>query len=225
MLSGFALGGRGIDTSGPVGTDPLVLQLEVVGTLPASPQQAPVKSPEELALKVLHYGQPGLSLEPGTRSEEARTRTAMDWLEKISGASPDWTRLVLSNVVIGGRSTTATLEHELSRVWTRLAGFRLPHPVPLHLLLSLYAGTRFDGGASLTVYLAPSLGDLRTQISPVLRTNSGAVSVMPQSFESLLASNGLAVVRIRPWVLKIYPEYMAREYKSLDVERLLGAQQ
>lgn len=175
-------------------------------------------SPDELAQQVLREDSAGFSFEL-PRSDRNKSASVKEWLESTSRYRPTWGKLTYGKTIVPQGATVKGLLEQMRRaIELKLTGIQIPSSRPLDLVIPQFVLARFPAPDSFTVYLAPGLDGRTTIITPITRTNGGRITVIPQTFTALLASNGLSVVQVRKDVLKVFPTYMARTYAKVPVE-------
>ena len=139
-----------------------------------------------------------------------------------------WQMIFTNTHAEWGKFTTGPLTAPYPNRWTQIrdvlyrlrahwSGTYLPGPVRLNLAIELYVTDMIPRPSRFTVYYSPGLNGDLYWIRPITRTNSGQVRPIAVPLGTLLASNGLSLVRLKADVIKVFPTRMADLYQNAPV--------
>jgi hypothetical protein len=103
----------------------------------------------------------------------------------------------------------------------RLRRTGMQFPPGSQLSLDHVIGNYFDAmvprPSSFTTYYSSGLNGASVSIVPITTTNAGRVSSVPATLETLLASNGFTVIRLKRNVIKVFPISMSSIYSNAPI--------
>lgn len=108
----------------------------------------------------------------------------------------------------------------------RLRGTGMGMPLAPGSLISLdhvighYYDSMIPRPSSFTIYYSSGLDGAAVSVGPITRTNAGQVVSVPVTLETLLASNGFTVLRLRRNVIKVFPTRMSLLYSNAPIKDL-----
>jgi len=104
------------------------------------------------------------------------------------------------------------------RLRSCLTGIQLPgRQLSLDDVITAYYLAMVPRPSSFTAYYSSGLDGASVSIVPITRTNVGRVSSVAAPLETVLASNGFTVVRLRRNVIKVFPTSLSRLYSNAPI--------